>query len=137
MKYLVFLLMLIPGIASADMAGLAYGVGQNTKPFITGDYEFVSELPYLDVAISANSDYVQPYVSAGLQFEHINIGFGVGVSVSNFSQGAFNGQLAFGPEIGYMHNLSKLVYVKGGVNYLGFPGTTSNLGGTLGIGFNL
>jgi hypothetical protein len=137
MKYLIALLMFLPTFAQADMLGLNVGGGQGTKTFYGADYEFVTDIPYLDVAVSGNEDYVQPYVSAGLQFEHLNLGFGAGLSVMNFSNGSFNGQLALGPEIGYMQNLNKLVYVKAGANYLGFPNSPFNLTGTLTLGFNL
>lgn len=138
MKFLAFLLIFLPSLAMADMVEVSAGGGQGTKPFVGADYEFVSELPYLDVAISGNNEYIQPYVSAGLQFEHFNFGVGAGVSMSNLSSsGAFNGQLGVGPEIGYMQNLSKLIYVKENNTYLGYPNGQFNFTSTLSIGFNL
>lgn len=136
MKFLaVLLIALLPSLAMADMGGFDIGFGENSKPSYGFDYQFGSGLPYLDVAFMANSEYVQPYVSGGLQFEHINVGLATAVTLSNMSNGAFQGQLSVGPEVGYMQNLSKLTYVKASVNYMGFNGPYV-LGSTLGLGLN-
>jgi hypothetical protein len=137
MKFLIAFLMLFPFIAKADFVEVDAGFGQGTKPFYGADYEFVTGLQYTDVSLTGNSDYVQPYISAGLQFEHFNFGLGAGVSVSNFSGGAFNGQLGVGPEFGYMHDISKLMYLKVNNTYLGYPSGQFNFTSILSIGFNL
>lgn len=138
MKFLLALLIFLPSLAMADMVEANFGFGQGTKPFYGADYEFVSDLPYLDVSLTGNNEWIQPYVSAGLQFEHFNFGIGAGVTMSNLSSsGSFNGQLGIGPEIGYMQNLSKLIYVKENNTYLGYPNGQFNLTSTLSIGFNL
>ena len=138
MKLLALLLVLFPVLANADMAGVDLNFGQNTRPAYSLDYEFNKDagMPYLDIALSANSDYIQPYVSGGLQFEHINVGIASAVAFSNISNGAFNGQLSFGPEIGYMQNLNKTFYVKENNNYMGYNGSY-NFGFTLSLGANL
>lgn len=137
MKFLLAFLMFFPAIAMADMVEANYGFGQGTKPFYGADYEFVKGLSYLDLSLTGNSEYVQPYVSAGLQFDHINIGLASAVAISNGSHdGSFNGQLSVGPEIGYMQNLTDLIYVKENNSYMGFNGAY-NFTSTLSIGFNL
>lgn len=137
MKILALFLVLFSVSANAgDMLGANFGFGQNTTPFYGVDYEFNQDLPYLDVALFANKQYVQPYVSVGLQFEHINVGFAGAISMSGYSAGAFQGQLTFGPEIGYMQNLSKSIYVKENNSYMGYGGQYS-LTSTLSLGLNL
>lgn len=129
--------MMLPSLALADMAGFNVGFGENSKPFYGVDHEFNEDghLPYLDMALYGNSDFVQPYLSLGLQFEHLNIGVAAACTLSNISNGAFNGQLAVGPEVGYMQNLSKLLYVKGASSYLGYNSAYS-LSTTLSLGVN-
>lgn len=136
MKFLIFLLMFIPFFSKADMVELSVGGGQGTKTFFGADYEFVKGISYLDAAISGNNEYVQPYVSAGLQFDHFNFGLAAAVSMSSYMNGAFQGQLSFGPEIGYMQNLNSLVYIKENNSYMGYAGQY-NFTSTISIGFNL
>lgn len=136
MKFLVLFLMMLPILAHADMAGIDVGAGQGTKPFYGLDYEFNKGLPYLDVALYANDEYAQPYVSGGLQFDHVNIGLAAATTLSNLSNGGFTGQLSVGPEIGYMQNLSKEVYIKENNSYMGFSGAY-NFSATISLGFNL
>lgn len=136
MKYLVLFISLLSVTANADMAGFNFGFGQNTRPFYGVDYEINEDLPYFDISISGNRDYVQPQVSLGLQFEHLNFGIAGAVSASNYSKGGFTGAFSFGPEAGYMQNLSKLVYVKENNSYMGFGGKF-NLTSTVSLGLNL
>lgn len=133
MKYLLLLLMLIPFAAHADMAELNAGFGQGTKPFYGADYEFVKELPYLDLSFTGNSDYVQPYVSFGLQFEHLNLGLAQAVTFSRTDGSATYG---IGPEFGFMQNLNSLIYVKENNSLLN-SGSGFNYAATFSIGVNL
>lgn len=137
MRLLGLFLLLAPVLSYADMGGLDFGVGQNSRPLYSVDYEFNKDgtLPYLDVALSANQDYVQPYVSGGLQFEHINVGLAAAVSLSGYHDGAFTGQLSVGPELGYMYNLTQKIYVKENNSYMGFDNQFSFMA-TFSIGLN-
>lgn len=128
MKRLLMVLLAFSTVARADMAGIGVGVAQGSSPFFVADYEFVKDITYLDVSLSINKDFVQPGVSVGFQFEHINIGIGVSLA---------NRVISLGPEFGYMQNLSDLVYIKVNSNLMGFPGSKFNLGATLGLGLNL
>lgn len=127
--------MFLPTLAFADMGALDVGAGQGSRPSYGLDYEFNTGLPYLDLALMGNKDYVQPYVSGGLQFEHINVGIATALTMTGYSQGAFAGQLSVGPEVGYMQNLSKLVYVKENNSYMGFSGKY-NFSSSLSLGLN-
>lgn len=135
MKLLALLLVLFPVFSHADMGGINVGTGQGTRPFYGVDYEFNKDLPYLDLAFFGNQDYYQPYVSAGLQFEHFNFGLAASATFTNYSNGYFSGQVSFGPEIGYMYNLSSLTYIKENNSYLGLNGNY-NFSSTISIGFN-
>lgn len=137
MKFLIALLMLFPAFANADMGGLNVGFGDNSRPSYGVDYEFNKGLPYVDVAVFANQDFAQPYVSSGLQFEHFNLGLGLATTLSNYHAGSFSGQVTVGPEIGYMQNLNPLVYIKENNTYLSnnFNGKFT-FGATLSIGLN-
>ena len=133
MRFLYLLLLLLPIVAQAnDMVGLDVGFGQGTKPFYGADYEFNKDLPYLDVALTANSQYFQPYVSFGAQFEHVNLGLANSVTVSGGSA-----QYAIGPEVGYMQNLNPLLYVKENNSYMGWFGGSFNCSCTFSLGLNL
>jgi|ERR1700687_990889 len=127
-KLLLLFLILFPTLVKADMWGIDMGFGQGTRPFGGIDFEFNRGLPYLDAAVFVNHDYVQPYLSGGLQFEHINLGLAGAITHSQFS---------FGPELGYMQNLSSLFYVKVNNSYMGYPGSNFKYGITLGLGLNL
>lgn len=137
MKFLVLLLLLVPFVAKADMAEIDAGFGQGTKPFYGADYEFVKNLPYLDLSLTGNSQYVQPYVSFGLQFEHISLGLAQAVTISDLTNGgSATAAYGIGPEVGYMQNITDLVYVKENNSYLHSSGSF-NLTCTLSVGFNL
>jgi hypothetical protein len=137
MKFLSLVLIFLPALAYADMGGVDFNFAQGSRPSYSLDYEFNKDAgtPYLDAALSANRDYVQPYLSAGMQFEHMNLGLATAVAFSGIHNGAFNGQLTIGPEIGYMQNLTKTFYIKENNNYMGFNGQY-NFGCTLSIGMN-
>lgn len=109
------------------------GFGQGSKPFYGGDYEFVSEMPYVDVSLTGNADYIQPYVSFGLQFEHLNVGLANALVIARDGSGA---HYIVGPELGYMQNLNSLIYVKENNSYMGFDGPFS-FSCTFSLGLNL
>lgn len=136
MKYLILVMMFVSSIASADMAELDAGFGQGTKPFYGADYEFVKDLPYLDFSLTGNSQYLQPYVSFGAQFEHISVGLAQAVTLTDLTNGGHgSAQYGIGPEAGYMQNLTDLVYVKEN-NSLLYSGSF-NFACTLSLGLNL
>jgi hypothetical protein len=137
MKFLIALLMLLPAAAFAnDMLEVDAGFGQGTKPFYGADYEFNKDLPYLDLSLTGNSQYIQPYVSFGLQFEHVNVGIAQAVTISDVTNGGSpSAQYGFGPEFGFMQNITPLLYVKENNSYL-YSGSF-NFACTFSIGINL
>lgn len=137
MKFLALLLVLLPIAAYADNVELDVGFGQGTKPFYGADYQFSKDLPYADLSLTGNSQYLQPYVSFGVQFEHINLGLANAVTLSNVTNGGpVSAQYSVGPEVGYQQNINPLVYVKESNSYMGFNGPFS-LSCTLSLGLNL
>lgn len=136
MKLLLALLFLVPTLSYADMGALDVGFGDNMRPAYGLDYEFNAGLPYLDVALMANQDFAQPYISAGLQFEHFNFGLGSAITLANYHAGTFSGQITAGPEIGYMQNLTEKIYVKENNTYLSDFDGKFTYSATVSIGLN-
>jgi len=133
MKFLAILLLtMVPLVAQADMMALDAGFGNGTRPFYGFDYEFVKDWPYADISLTGNSSYIQPYLSFGIQGEHINVGFAQAITFSRTDGSAV---YALGPEAGWQQNLSSLVYIKEN-NSLLYSGTFS-FSASFGIGLNL
>lgn len=128
MRFLLLLLITFSTITKADNVGFNLGFGQGTKPFYGIDYTFNSGLPYLDVSLFTNRDYVQPSLSIGLQLDHVNVGMATAFT---------HGNLSFGPELGYTQNLNPLIYVKENNSLMGSPGSKFNYSATFSIGLNL
>lgn len=128
MRFILLLLITFSSIAQADSLGFNLGFGQDTKPFYGVDYTFNKDLPYLDLSLFTNKEYLQPSVSLGLQIERVNIGIATALTNGNFS---------FGPEAGYTYNLNSLIYVKENNNFMWAPGSHFNYSATFSIGLNL
>lgn len=133
MKYLLTFLVLFSSVAFADFGAFDVGFGQGTKTFYGGDYEFLfyrshTYTLYLDASLFANHDYIQPGLSGGLQFEHLNVGFA----------SAYNSKTnwAVGPEFGLMQDLPLDTYIKINNSFMGLPSTGFNYGLTLSFGVN-
>ena len=135
---LLILMLLFSNVAMAgDSVGVDVGFGLGSKPSYGADYQFNFDSvfnkgnPYVDVMVMANSEYVQPYLSTGLTFDHINVGFGITTFIWPDSS-----SFAMGPECGYTQNLNKDLYVKESNYLLGFDGKY-NFSLQLSIGLNL
>lgn len=138
MKWLIALLIFLPSLAFADMFGVDVGAGPNARPSYGFDLEknVDGKLPYTDYSLMANNDFLQSYVSAGLQFEHINVGLGIAFTSTDWYMGTFRTAITAGPEIGYMYNLTKVFYVKENNTYLSTFGGVFTFGATLSLGVN-
>lgn len=131
---LVLFLCFVSSFAHADMFGLDYNVGQNSKPTYGVDYQIGSGIPYIDIAVSSNYDYLSPYVSFGLQGDTINLGLGSAINIDRYNG---NTTPVFGPELGFMKNLTPLVYVKENSTLLTDLYGNTNFGATVSLGWNL
>lgn len=134
MKHLIALLALMCSITYADSLGMNIGFGQGTRPFYGLDYQLgingITSIgtPYVDASVSINQDYVQPGLSGGLQFTHVNMGINSAYS---------NHQVSFGPELGWTSNTdAHSTYWKWGNSCIGAPGRTFNYSVTFGLGVN-
>jgi hypothetical protein len=121
MKLFALVLMLFSLTAQADMAGIDVGFGGG-KPFYGFDYEFVKDQPrtlgdllYLDLAMTQNSDYKEPYASFGLQYGGINMGIAQAVQFP----GQGSAQYIYGPELGIYFPTSDRFYIKENNTYMG------------------
>lgn len=125
--------MILPVSAHSDSLAIDGGFGQGTKPFYGADYQFVKDIPYADISLTGNSQYVQPYISFGLQLDHVNVGLGQALTFSRT-----DGSVAYGigPELGYVQNVTDLFCVKEN-NALLFSSGSLSFSATFSFGINL
>jgi hypothetical protein len=140
MKFLALVLVLFSLTAKAgDMLGVGASFGQSTIPSYGLDYEAIYDEVfglYTDVALYGNKGYFQPYVSFGTQGDHLSLGLACSASMLAADGGSYNTQFGVGPELGYMQNLTRDIYLKENNYFMNFHGNWF-LNATFSIGLNL
>jgi hypothetical protein len=117
----------------ADNIGANFGLGLNSQPIYGVNYYYNPNLLYMDFKLMGNNQYLQPYISSGLQIDDVNLGFVA--QETRQPDGSSVG--AAGVELGFTEDLDKFFYVKENNSLLRDQNNNAMMGFTFSLGIHL